>query len=43
MPILDGNEIGNLYVTIKVIIPEFTDRELGELEGFFGKMVMSDE
>lgn len=25
MPILDSNEKGNLYVTFKVIIPDFSD------------------
>lgn len=37
MPILDSNERGNLYVTFKVIIPEFSDSELNELEDFFNK------
>ena len=37
MPILDSNEKGNLYVTFKVTIPDFTDSELNELEDFFSK------
>jgi DnaJ-class molecular chaperone len=37
MPILDSNEKGNLYVTFKVTIPNFTDSELNELEDFFSK------
>ncbi len=37
MPILDSNDKGNLYVTFKVNIPDFSDSELNELEGFFGR------
>lgn len=37
MPMLNSNEKGNLYVTIKVIIPDFNDEELNQLEDFFGK------
>ncbi len=28
MPILDSNDKGNLYVTFKVNIPDFSDEEL---------------
>ena len=38
MPILESHEKGNLYITMKVKIPDFSDEELDQLEGFFKKM-----
>lgn len=38
MPILESYEKGNLYITIKVKIPDFSDEELDQLEDFFKKM-----
>lgn len=38
MPVLESSEKGNLYITMKVKIPEFSDNELNELEDFFNKM-----
>lgn len=38
MPILDELEKGNLYVTFKVKIPDFSDAQLDELESFFKRM-----
>ena len=35
MPIKDSSEKGNLYVLIKVHIPNFSDKELDELDDFF--------
>ena len=35
MPISGSDQKGNLYVTFKVTIPEFTDKELNTLEDFF--------
>lgn len=38
MPILNELEKGNLYVTFKVKIPDFSEEELDEMEAFFKKM-----
>lgn len=38
MPILNELEKGNLYVTFKVKIPDFSEEELDEIEAFFKKM-----
>lgn len=37
MPIIDSNEKGNLYVTFKVLIPQFDSNELDELQDFFDR------
>lgn len=37
MPIKDSQEKGNLYVKINVLIPDFNQQELTELEAFFNK------
>ena len=37
MPIKDSHEKGNLYVTLNVHIPNFSDSELDQLEDFFKK------
>lgn len=38
MPMPGSPEKGNLYVTMKVRIPDFTDADLGKIEDFFNKM-----
>ncbi len=37
MPILGQEDKGNLYVKINVRIPNFSNKELDELEEFFNK------
>lgn len=37
MPIPQSSEKGNLYITMKVKIPDFSDNQLQQLEAFFAK------